>query len=89
MGQIYKYPLGIESRIIIDGPIINPLTVQLQNGRPCLWAVVDDSLPSRSIEVVRVGTDIPFTSNMDNMMYISTVQVEKYAFHYFYKYIQE
>lgn len=89
MRQIYKYPLGIESRIIIDGPIISPLTVQLQNGRPFLWAVVDDSLPSRSIEVCCVGTGVPFASNMDNMFYISTVQVGPYVLHYFYKYIQE
>lgn len=87
MKKIYKYPLGVESNIIIDGPIISPLTVQLQNGRPCLWAVVDDSLPSRSIEVHCVSTGIPFPSNMDNANYISTVQVGAGVFHYFFKYL--
>lgn len=75
MKQIYKYPLGIEAHIILDGPIISPLTVQSQNGRPCLWAVVDDSLPSRSIEVHCVGTGIPFTSNMDNSCFTISLNI--------------
>jgi hypothetical protein len=87
--KIYKYPLSFSDRIVVDGSIICPLTVQMQNGVPCLWTVVDDSLPSRSIEVRCVGTGMPLTRDIDNMIYISTVQVGKYVFHYFYKYIQE
>lgn len=87
MKKIYKYPLCITSTTIIDGPITNPLTIQKQNDRLCLWAVVDDSLPSRKIEVHCVGTGIPFPSNMDNVIYISTVQVGAGVFHYFFKYL--
>lgn len=57
MMRIFKYSLTHAAEInIVHGPIVRPLTIDIQRGVPCLWAVVDTSLPDREYEVVCVGT---------------------------------
>lgn len=44
MRRVFKYGLDIVDEQIIRAPRDwHPLSVQLQNGQPMLWALVDDS----------------------------------------------
>lgn len=47
MKTIYKYPLDVTDRQVIAMPEdAEILTVQVQNGKPMLWAVVDPNKES-------------------------------------------
>jgi hypothetical protein len=79
--QIWKYPLnGIISNVEIpmDAEI---LTVQLQNGQPTIWALVNpkNELESRNFTIV--GTGNPFDDT--NHQYIGTFQIEPFVWHLF------
>lgn len=40
--MVYKYPLDIQDEVVIMMPkCARVLSVQVQNGRPCLWAAID------------------------------------------------
>ena len=71
MKRIFKYTLTHAAEInIVSGPIIKPLTVDIQRGIPCLWAVVDTSLPDTSYEVICAGTgcqmpDVPLDTYLN------------------------
>lgn len=52
MKKIYKYPILIEDKQVISMPInAEILTVQIQNGVPCIWALVDTSSPLSDVSV--------------------------------------
>ncbi len=61
MTQIWKFPLEV-----IDDQYINvpkgakPLSVDVQNGTPCVWAEVDPGAPADSIHIriFRTGHNI-------------------------------
>ena len=81
---IYKYPLQIIDEQWVNIPKgAEILTVQIQNGIPCLWAKVDaqEDNERRLIEIIGTGNPI---SNSDRK-YISTIQLEKgkLVFHVF------
>lgn len=80
MKTIYKYtlePSGFPSVQDIQMPDLSELlTVQVQLGRPQLWALVDPSRPlrTRKIEVFGTGEDIE--SDGVHRKYIGTFQLE-------------
>jgi hypothetical protein len=81
MKTIWKYPLAVESQVILTMPIdARILTVQMQNGVPTLWAEVDPdskSKESRYVEVIGTGFDFePGT-------YIGTVQDGLFVWHFY------
>ena len=60
MKRIWKYPLDVtdEQGITMpDGAVI--LTVQTQNEKPCLWAIVDPLAPHRIRRFAMIGTGNP------------------------------
>lgn len=76
MKTIYKYELQIVDDQLIDLPLYAELlTVQMQNGRPRLWAVVDTELKTekRYIRIHGTGHSI---SSVGVLKYISTFQME-------------
>jgi len=86
MRRVYKYVLPI----VDDMPLMLPLgakilSVQNQNGNPCLWALVD---PDEKTHVVRhfrmAGTGHDIDAYTD-MVYIGTFQLHDghLAFHLF------
>ena len=86
--EIYKYPLKWKEHQTIEVPTIgieNALTIQVQNGVPCLWVIVDDECVKRNsmyhIDVDMVGTGAKF--DMGEKLYISTTQYNGYVFHWF------
>lgn len=61
--KIYKYPLVIEDEQNISMPLgAELLTVELQHGRPCLWAIVDEEQPNtedRKLLIIGTGNPMP------------------------------
>ena len=80
MRTVYKYPLAVTDRqeitvpsLLHDGkPIPSKfLHVAMQNGQPCVWALVDNSAPSKSYTVTMCGTGCPCDS--DPAGYLGTI----------------
>ena len=85
---ILKYPLrndlAMQQEIEIQGLLVKVLTVQLQNGIPTLWAVVDPNPQySELLTIITLGTGWQ-DDGLGSYEYISTVQdKEGYVWHYF------
>lgn len=82
---IYKYPLNInEYQVVImpRGAVI--LTVQIQNGTPCLWAKVNpEEMPEpRRIRIFGTGHEL---TTEESEIYIGTFQIHggSLVFHVF------
>lgn len=74
MNTIYKYPISMDGDVTTvqmpaDAQI---LTVQVQRGTPCIWAIVDASAPTvkRCFELYVTGQEIDATYKK----YVGTVQ---------------
>lgn len=89
-GNIYKYQLEYdEGYTVIDScRIIKPLSVQMQNGSPCLWAEVDTDDTGHKYIAVALGTghglDIMFKfigSTHKEAIYCGTVQEGPFVYH--------
>lgn len=76
MKTIHKYPLQTTGLIHLQMPMwALPLTVQLQQGIPTLWAQVDINQPTitKSFFVVVTGGPLPEGA----LKYIGTVQMHE------------
>lgn len=85
--KIYKYPIALESQQRVKMPAeAQILTLQMQNGQPCIWALVDEnaSLVPRTICTYGTGRQMP-TEKAEIGHYIGTYQLEAGAlvFHVF------
>jgi len=61
MTKIYKFNLR-PGRTVLDLPLeARPLTVQMQNGDPCMWVLLNPSQPTvrRIFDVYGTGHDMP------------------------------
>lgn len=80
MKTIYKYPLKITGRQTVSMPAgAVLLTVQSQDGHPCLWAEVEQSRPKEDAPIKMCGTGHPAPDGE----YIGTVQIDGFVWHYF------
>lgn len=76
MKTIYKYPLEVKHKQLFKVPVdIKPLSVQVQNGTPCLWAEVDNNVAEKYITVYTIGTGIELPEG--NIVYSGTYQYEE------------
>ncbi len=75
---IWKLPLTVTDKQSINLPIDSEiLSVQNQNGMPCLWALVDPEKPKEDILIEIFGTGHPVNYDMGvTRKYISTFQME-------------
>lgn len=82
---IWKFPLEITDRQTVSMPGgAQILTVQTQNGTPCLWALVDEGeseKEDRSIYTQATGG--PFVDDPGDLIYIGTYQLPTLVFHVF------
>ena len=81
---IWKFPLVIEDVQIIELPRnYEILTIQVQNGIACLWAMVSPEVPKEKIIIEIICTWEPFS--IAERQYIGTFQVfeEQLVFHVF------
>lgn len=78
MKTIWKYKLTLNSPYIIGMPEgAEILTVQVQNGNPCLWVKVDTEaeLEERVFYVFATGQEIDFDGQDIYLTYIGTFQL--------------
>ena len=62
MLTVWKYPIPIQDDIRIEMPRgAQMLTVQVQHGDPCVWALVDPSLDPEPRRFRLAGTGHPIT----------------------------
>lgn len=86
MNTVYKYKLNeIFPVSQVTARIIKPLSVDYQNGKPYLWAVVGDDCPEITISILRIGTGYPMPENLplENYMNSTVYQSEPYVWHWF------
>lgn len=77
MITIWKYRLPEETAGEIDTPEIwDPLTLQLQDGYPHIWALVDTDTPIVARKVLTIGTGEPIPIPLDGLAlgYLGTFQ---------------
>lgn len=84
MKAVYKYPLKIDDyQQVILPEYAKILCIKVQNGTPCLWALIDKEQAYDKIVTIRcagTGHDIK-----DEVEYIDTIMVADGAlvFHFF------
>lgn len=85
MRTIWKFPLsnmGVEEIEMPKGAEI--LTVQIQDERPCLWAIVEDRAEKDRRFIETHGTGHPMRVDMGiTRRYIGTVQQPPFVWHVF------
>ena len=84
MRKIYKYELPVDGGIItIKQCIIKILSIQEQNGKPMMWAIVDpDNEAVEPLEITAIGTGWALPTGLDE--YLGTAQDEDgFVWHYF------
>jgi hypothetical protein len=85
MNRIWKFPLDVSDSISIEMPVgATILSVQMQNGQLCAWALVDESAPHETRRFRMYGTGHPV--NMDdirNFVCTFLIHNERLVFHLF------
>ena len=84
--NIWKYRLYIGPLTVIEMPKgAEILAVQTQDGRPCIWAIVDPDAPVelRTFEMCGTGHKMKELAEDETRVYIGTVQIDRYVWHYF------
>jgi hypothetical protein len=75
MKSIWKFPLGDSTHPTLTMPVgAEILSVQVQHGKPQLWALVDPDAPKevRSFYVYGTGWDV----EQNTLRFIGTVQMQ-------------
>lgn len=81
---IHKYPLKVQSKQVIGLPVgAKILDVQVQQGHPCIWALVDKVASVIAVQVSIYGTDHEMPDEPGR--YIGTFQTnnDELVFHAF------
>lgn len=83
MLTIHKFALVVtaEQNILLPDDA-QPLTLQIQNGNPTVWILLNPDAPKRSRRVRMEGTGFDSTA-VGNLCYLGTVQIEGFVWHYF------
>lgn len=83
--KIYKYILDFRNIQIINAKIIKPLSIQLQNKKVYLWAIVDETeINCESvIRLYETGSKLDIDYAGIELNYISSLQLGSFVFHYF------
>jgi hypothetical protein len=87
MKTIWKFPLEITDRPNIPMPGgAEVLSVQVQNGNPCIWAIVNPESPPAARQFRILGTGHPIENlSLSTDIFIGTFQLPSYGlvFHLF------
>jgi hypothetical protein len=84
MRTIYKYPLNLVDTQQVKLPkLAECLTVKMQQGHPCMWAIVDPAQPTEIVTVHLVGTGHAVPRKVGALQYLGTVQDAGFVWHFF------
>lgn len=83
--KIYKYEVLIKDAFSIYLPIGSKiLSFQIQNGKPYIWALVDENNESKKRYFVLIGTGNNIDEyNTEILKYIGTIQLDSFVWHLF------
>lgn len=79
MRAVYKYDLTEE----IIAPIEKFLHIEMQDGVPCAWAIVDTDLEEKHYTVLCSGTGWPLLDPQTKDTYVGTLMDGPYVWHFF------
>lgn len=86
--EVWKFPLTA-SESIVDMPVgARVLTVQVQDGTPCIWAIVAPEQPTEVRRFFAEGTGWGCDDSIERAPYIGTVQVGPLVWHIFERVIE-
>lgn len=73
---VFKYRLAFTAIQSIKCAYSKILDIQIQEGWPVIWVLVDSALPERDLSIVRIETGNHAPTHLDNEMYryLSTTQ---------------
>ena len=81
---IGKFPLSMEDVQQIEMPEgAEILTVQLQRGTPCIWALIDTDKPKQLVEIEMFGTGHPMDDKLRKYIGSFQMKEEQFIFHVF------
>lgn len=86
MQTIHKHTLAVDDVQVLNLPrFALPLSVQMQNGKPQLWALVDTEQPTAEYTVLCYGTGHEVEPLPVGFEFLGTVQLPNVAlaFHFF------
>lgn len=86
MLTVHKYSFEIDDYIDIEMPRFSRvLSVQVQNGTPCIWAIVDTDSPLAIKKFRLAGTGHPIREKEEDLEFVGTFQLfgGKIVFHLF------
>lgn len=78
MKVVWKFPLAVEDIQQVEIPQeAKVLTVQVQNGIPCIWALVEseNGLEKRTFRLAGTGHDLEPASPNEILEYVGTFQL--------------
>jgi len=82
--KIYKHELQIrEKQKITINRDYTILDLQMQNGIPVFWFLVDTESDEINIDILMVGTGQNIDDNIPEWNYLGTIQKDAFVFHYF------
>ncbi|MBS5979979.1 MAG: hypothetical protein KIB51_09670 [Dysgonomonas mossii] len=86
MKTIYKYPINLttEKQRLCLPENSQLLSVQMQNEKLCVWALIDESQPMSMVRFHIFGTCDNLPDDL-NTVFLGTVQDGIYVWHVFYE----
>lgn len=84
MMMVWKFPLRVTDMQVVQIPEhFEPLSVQVQNGELCMWALVNPNAQEVSVRIEIYGTGHPIAHNRTRNNYVGTVQLLGLVWHVF------
>lgn len=82
---IWKFTLTLKPEQTIEIPHTHEyLSIQMQAGQPCLWAIVDPAANTKAVRIACHPTGgIGAPARRDGHEYLGTVQVDWTVWHFF------
>lgn len=79
---IWKFPLAVADVQHVSLPSgAKVVHMDVQNGMPCMWVLLDPNMPTKQWEVLCFGTGHEVLASADR--HIGTVLVGQFVWHYF------
>lgn len=90
--KIFKYEIPIDDTFTLDLPEngnFKILDVQVQNGTPVVWILIDESVRKSIVHFYLIGTGNPIDDNIHEYLrnYIGTFQLNEFVGHLFYRFV--
>jgi len=85
--KIWKYTLENSRTQIVKMPLTSEIMdIQMQNGKPTMWAMVDPETEEIELKINMYGTGDDIHENVLKDEYLSTVQDGEFVWHFFMSY---